>query len=105
MGWLVVFFDLPTLTPTDRKNYTQFRKDLLNDGYIMIQFSVYARPCVTYDRILTHQRRLRSFLPPDGLVRCIFVTNIQWHNAISFYGLSPPNDKPPDIIPEQLLLW
>lgn len=46
MGWLVVIFDLPVTTAEARREYTQFRDFLLNDGYLMIQFSVYARPCV-----------------------------------------------------------
>ena len=49
MGWLVVFFDLPTTTPEDKKNYQYFRKALLEDGYTMIQYSVYARACVTQE--------------------------------------------------------
>ena len=103
MGWLVVFFDLPTTTPEDKKQYIQFRKNLLEDGYLMVQYSVYARACVTQERIETHARRLRSMVPPDGSVRCMFVTNIQWDKTYIFHGKSKP---PPDIsMPEQMLLW
>lgn len=105
MGWLVVYFDLPTTTKEERKNYTDFRKALLEDGYTMIQFSVYARACVTYDRVQTHARRLKTFLPPSGSVRCMFVTNIQWENTFVFYGPDDKRDPTPEALPEQMLLW
>lgn len=105
MGWLVVFFDLPTTTPQEKKNYVRFRKNLLEDGYLMIQWSVYARPCVTYDRMQTHARRLKNFLPPSGAIRCMYVTNIQWEKTFVYYGEDPALTKPPEKLPEQLLLW
>lgn len=105
MGWLVVFFDLPTTTDEEKKNYVSFRKSLLEDGYQMIQYSVYARACVTYDRILTHTRRLKLFLPPAGAIRCLFVTNIQWDKTFVFYGPDAVGVPPPESLPEQLLLW
>ena len=40
---MLVFFDLPVVTKTHRRAYTVFRRFLLNDGYDMIQFSVYGR--------------------------------------------------------------
>ena len=94
MGWLVVFFDLPTVTPSDKKASAAFRKKLLEDGYLMIQWSVYARSCVTYDRVLTHTRRLKSFLPSQGAVRCLFVTNIQWKIAFLSMGMILPPYTP-----------
>lgn len=100
----MVLFDLPTGTPQERKRYTQFRKALIEDGYQMIQYSVYARPCVTYDRVLTHSRRVKALLPLEGHVRCMYVTNIQWSKMFVFHGANaPPAD--PEQLPEQLLLW
>ena len=37
---MLVFFDLPVVTKSERRAYTVFRRFLLNDGYDMIQFSV-----------------------------------------------------------------
>ena len=104
MGWLVVFFDLPTKTALDRKNYTNFRKDLMADGYWMIQFSIYARPCVSHERQKTHARRVKQILPPRGQVRCLFVTNAQWAKTFVYYGNDAPLGEP-EKIPEQLMLW
>ena len=40
---ILVFFDLPTLTAANKKDYTQFRKYLIKNGFIMIQESVYTK--------------------------------------------------------------
>ena len=37
--WVLVFFDLPTETKQDRKNYARFRKNMLADGFQMFQFA------------------------------------------------------------------
>ena len=37
---VMVFFDLPVKTKKDRKAYTDFRKFLIKDGFIMVQYSV-----------------------------------------------------------------
>ena len=58
MAWVLVFFDLPVGTPDERRDANNFRKDLIKDGYFMVQFSVYARPCGTADRVETQVRRL-----------------------------------------------
>jgi CRISPR-associated protein Cas2 len=38
--WVLVLFDLPTETRKDRKAATRFRKNLLDDGFNMFQFSI-----------------------------------------------------------------
>ena len=104
MGWLMVCFDLPVGTKKERKNATQFRKFLLDDGYDMIQFSVYARPCVTFARQETHLRRLELNVPPEGSVRALFVTRAQWERMYAIEG-SPAEEIVPERIPEQLQFW
>ncbi len=52
--WVLVFFDLPTATKKDRKAYTLFRKNLLNDGFVMFQMSIYARTCPSMDNAEVH---------------------------------------------------
>ena len=39
---MLVFFDLPTETAEDRRNYNRFRKYLIKNGFIMMQESVYS---------------------------------------------------------------
>ena len=82
MAWVLVFFDLPVGTPEERRDATNFRKDLLKDGYMMVQFSVYARPCGTADRVETQVRRLKLKIPSKGEVRGLMISDAQWGRMI-----------------------
>ena len=78
MAWVLVMFDLPVVSDKDRRNATRFRKDLISEGYFMVQFSVYARPCGSADKVDTHVRRLKKLIPPHGEVRGLIITDAQW---------------------------
>ena len=68
---MLVFFDLPVTTKADRKAYAQFRKFLVNDGYDMLQFSVYGRIVANRDAEEKHYARVVANLPPEGSVRLL----------------------------------
>lgn len=104
MGWLLVTFDLPVGTKAQRKVAHDFREWLKDDGYAMIQWSVYARSCVTFSRQETHIARVRAQLPEEGNVRVLFVTRAQWERSYVLHG-SPAKLHPPEDMPEQILLW
>jgi CRISPR-associated protein Cas2 len=104
MGWLLVAFDLPVLSKEQRKRASGFREFLIDDGFLMIQFSVYARSCVSIARQETHMARVRAAVPPEGNVRGIFITRAQWER--SFVCAGPPlSEKSPEPIPDQLQFW
>lgn len=84
---LLVFFDLPVVTRAARRAYTVFRRFLLNDGYDMIQFSVYGRIVNGTDAEQKHLRRLVDNLPPEGSVRCLSVTEKQFASMKLLVGL------------------
>jgi CRISPR-associated protein Cas2 len=104
MGWLMVTFDLPVGSKSQRKAAAGFRGYLLDDGYQMIQFSVYARACVSFARQNTHIRRLKKNLPPEGSVRAIFITRSQWERSFVIHG-SPAIKEDAECLPEQIQLW
>lgn len=52
-------FDLPVITEKERKIATKFRKYLLDDGFIMMQYSVYSRICKNNDDLNKHINRLK----------------------------------------------
>jgi CRISPR-associated protein Cas2 len=82
MAWVLVFFDLPVGSPDERRAANNFRKDLIHDGYMMVQFSVYARPCGTADRVETQVRRLKQKIPNKGEVRGLMISDAQWGRMI-----------------------
>lgn len=75
---ILVFFDLPVVKKSERQIYSKFRRFLLNDGYDMIQYSVYCRLCNGTDNVSKHMKRLNGSLPPKGSVRCLTVTEKQF---------------------------
>lgn len=104
MGWLLVAFDLPVKSKKQRKAATDFRQFLLDDGFQMIQFSVYARACVSFARQETHLDHVKKNLPPEGSVRAIFITRSQWERSFVIHG-SPAETDDPEDLPEQIQLW
>lgn len=83
---IMVMFDLPVTTETDRKVATKFRKFLLDDGFIMMQFSVYSRICKNNDDLNKHINRLKINAPKTGNIRLIQITESQYNNMIMFSG-------------------
>lgn len=84
---LLVFFDLPVVTREERRAYTLFRRFLVNDGYDMIQFSVYGRILNGNDALEKHMKRLVDNLPPDGSIRCLTVTEKQYASMKLLVGM------------------
>ena len=84
---MMVFFDLPVVEAADRRYYTQFRRFLLNDGYDMIQFSIYGRIINGTDAEEKHTKRLLLHLPPKGSVRLLTVTEKQYASMKLLVGL------------------
>lgn len=100
--WVFVFFDLPTETKTDRKNYTRFRKGLKQDGFEMMQFSIYVRHCNSRENAEVHVKRVKSILPPKGEVIVFHLTDKQFGMMEFFKG---KKEKPKPDVPQQLELF
>ena len=75
---IIVFFDLPTLTSTDKKNYRQFRKFLIKNGFYMMQESVYCRMAHNQSVEANIKVAIRKNKPPEGLVQVLSVTEKQF---------------------------
>ena len=88
-------FDLPTDTKSARKQYSQFRKFLLNDGYDMMQYSIYSRHHASEENAQVHIQRIKERLPPDGEVRIVKITDKQFGRIEIFFGkISQPVQVP-----------
>lgn len=100
---LIVFFDLPTTTKAHKRAYVLFRRFLLQDGYDMIQFSVYGRIVNGSDNAETHLKRLANNLPKSGAVRCLQITEKQFSEIKLLVGTAKIQEK--KVNAEQLLLF
>ncbi len=98
--WILVFFDLPVLTRTQRRSATQFREMLMGIGFSRVQFSVYARWCVTDKTTESVLRRVKRGMPDDGMVRILKLTDDRWARSMCLVGKNEvkPEDKPPQLV-------
>lgn len=83
---VLVFFDLPTGTQREKKQYVRFRKYLLNNGYEMLQYSVYCRITGNRDEAEKYIARLQMNLPRDGQVRSLLITELQYEQMKILLG-------------------
>ena len=91
--WLMVFFDLPVKTKKQRRVATKFRKFLVDDGYVMLQYSVYTRICNGQESVNKHFSRLSGNLPPEGSVRSLQVTDMQFSRMKILVGRQKPEEE------------
>lgn len=75
---IIVFFDLPTETGEDRRNYRRFRKALVKNGFIMLQESVYCRMISSPSVEMSVRKMIKDNKPPKGLVQFLSVTEKQF---------------------------
>jgi CRISPR-associated protein Cas2 len=75
---VIVFFDLPTLTSSERREYRKFRKYLVKSGFMMEQESVYSKLVVNNAAADTLSSNVRKNAPPAGLVQLMRVTENQY---------------------------
>ena len=84
--WVIAMFDLPTDTKAQRKAYARFRKDLIEDGFTMMQYSVYSRHCASMENAEVHVARMGKYLPSAGEVRFLTITDKQFARIRVFWG-------------------
>jgi len=77
-------FDLPVDTKLNRKAATDFRNFLLDEGFEMSQFSVYARFCSGKEQFESIADRIAGNLPPEGDVHLLGFTDKQYENIVRF---------------------
>jgi CRISPR-associated protein, Cas2 family len=100
--WILVFFDLPTETKKDRKAHSKFRKEIMQDGFVMFQFSIYLRHCNSRENADVHMRRVKRLLPEKGHIGILTITDRQFGDIELFIGKEI--NKRPDT-PQQLELF
>lgn len=75
---LLVFFDLPTETAEDKREYRKFRKLLIKNGFLMLQKSVYCRMLLTPSASNAVLNLIRKNRPLQGIVQVLTVTEKQF---------------------------
>lgn len=80
---LLLFFDLPTLSNADKREYRHFIKFLEAEGFLRVQFSVYAKLCINADSAETCKNHLLKQAPVKGDIRFMVITERQYQNIVN----------------------
>ena len=83
---VIVFFDLPVLTESNRREYRTFRKFLIKSGFMMVQESVYCKLAQNSSVADIMVDNIKKNKQPEGLVQVLRVTEKQYNKMDFIVG-------------------
>ena len=75
---VMVFFDLPTITDKNRHDYRKFRQFLIQEGFVMMQESVYTKLVLNGTMANLMKKKIRNNKPQEGLIEMLIITEKQF---------------------------
>ncbi|MEW8995482.1 CRISPR-associated endonuclease Cas2 [Clostridium sp.] len=87
---VIVFFDLPTITSKDRREYRRFRSFLINEGFVMMQESIYSKIALNNTTAGLIKSKVRKNKVKGGLIQLMVVTEKQF-GAIEYIAVENPS--------------
>lgn len=75
---MLLFFDLPTETLENRRDYSRFRKFLIKSGFMMVQESVYCKLALNQTVVSSIRESIKRNRPAKGLVQLLVITEKQY---------------------------
>ncbi len=86
MMWIICMFDIPVRTRTEMRKATRFRNLLIDEGFMMKQFSVYIKPVKSLSVGQTLTKKLSKFIPDNSSVSFIYITDKQYLMTENYLG-------------------
>lgn len=83
---MILMFDMPVETAEERKAYRKFRQFLIDEGFIMHQFSIYSKLLLNNSANNAMIERLKSHNPKKGSITLLTVTEKQFSRMIYLCG-------------------
>lgn len=90
---IIVMHDLPNNNYEESKEYQKFRKLLIKNGYIMMQFSIYSKCLNVKTKYELEVNKLKKFIPSQGNIRILAITEKQYQDIIYLSGENNLNEK------------
>ncbi|KRN03982.1 hypothetical protein FC86_GL000509 [Holzapfeliella floricola DSM 23037 = JCM 16512] len=84
-------FDLPTESSADKRNYRHFRQKLIEEGFLMMQYSLYVKVCPSREAAKLAEKRISAISPRLGVVQSLMVTEKQYQ-SMHFLSGNPSRD-------------
>ncbi len=83
---IILFFDLPSVTKKDHREYTKFIKHIKEEGFSMFQESVYTKLCLNETVVEATMKNIKTHLPNEGMVSCLTLTEKQFSSIQTILG-------------------
>jgi CRISPR-associated protein Cas2 len=77
---VIVMFDLPTLTSEQKREYRRFRKWLIEDGFVMMQMSIYSKIVLNENSAKLLTKRVDEVKAKEGVIQILVLTEKQYNN-------------------------
>ena len=88
---IIVMFDLPTLTPGQRRTYRIFRKWLIKEGFIMMQESIYSKLVLNGSSVKLVIEKIRKQKLNEGIVQVLTLSEKEYNNMEYIAGKATSN--------------
>ncbi len=83
---MILFFDLPSVTKKDIREYSKFIKLIKKNGFIRMQESVYIKLALNPSAVNSCMIDLRKNLPNEGIVSILTITEKQFSTIEHLIG-------------------
>jgi len=83
---LLCMFDLPSITPEEKRQYRVFRKHLIENGFVMLQYSVYYCSLPNRSALKKYDNIFKRKLPKNGHIRLMYITENQFQDMKILIG-------------------
>lgn len=90
---ILIMFDLPMETNSEKKEYREFRQFLLQNGFLMLQYSIYTRLCTNQTMADNYMKKIEEYIPSDGAIRGLIITEKQYNKMKIFLGQKSKNES------------
>ena len=92
--WLLAVYDCPMTEREERRDYTVFRKKLLQENFLQLQYSLYVKHYATYAQATAVIERIKPNVPEGASLAFFFVTDKQWSMTQEYFGPKKTKKKP-----------
>lgn len=83
---MILFFDLPSVTKKDIKEYNKFVNYLKKNGFVRMQESVFTKLALNPTIVNLTMNDIRKNVPPEGIVSVLNITENQFASIDHLIG-------------------
>ncbi len=83
---MILFFDLPSVTNKDHREYAKFVKLLKKNGFIRMQESVFTKLAINQSDVNSCMLNLKKNIPLEGIISVLTITEVQFASIENLIG-------------------